>query len=77
MSRPSLRAVLEHLAELRDERKRRARDRFKLVAGDWANRTDAIRQIDQWRAEVDEEIRQTKALVARLMAERDAKRKAG
>jgi hypothetical protein len=48
-----------------------------VVAGDWANRTDAIRQIDQWRAEVDEEIRQTKALVARLMADRDAKRKAG
>jgi uncharacterized coiled-coil DUF342 family protein len=64
MRRPSLSAV----AELRDERKRRARDRFKVVAGDWANRTEAIRQVDQWRAEVDEEIRQTDALVAKLQA---------
>jgi hypothetical protein len=70
MPRP-LTAALARLAELRDERKRRARDRFKVVAGDWPNRTDALRQVDAWRAEVDEEIRQTKALVAQLMAKRD------
>ena len=76
MPRPSLTAALARLAELRDERKRRARDRFKVVAGDWPNRTDALRQVDAWRAECDEEIRQTK-LVARLIAGREAKRKAG
>ena len=61
---PSLTAALTRLAELRDERKRRARDRFKVVAGNWPNRDDAIRKIDQWRVEVDEEIRQAKVLVA-------------
>jgi hypothetical protein len=76
MSRPFLTAALARLAELRDERKRRARDCFRVVAGDFDDRAATIRQVDQWRAEVDEEIRQTKALVARLIARRDAKRKA-
>jgi hypothetical protein len=63
MSRMSLTAAL---AELRNARKRRARHRVNVVAGDWASRTDPIRQIDRYGVEVDEEIRQTKALVARL-----------
>jgi hypothetical protein len=71
MSRPSLRAALEHLAELRDERKRRARDRFKVVARDAADRAEWISQCGPWR-----EIRQTKALFARLMAKPDAQRNA-
>jgi hypothetical protein len=70
MSRPSLTSALARLAELRDERKRRARDRFRVVAADWEDRAELIRH-------VDEEVRQTKALIARLMAKRDAKRKAG
>ena len=45
MPRPSLTAALAHLAELRDERKRRARDRFKVVAADWADRAELIRQV--------------------------------
>ena len=36
-----------------------------------------IRQVGSWRAEVDEEICQMKVLVARLMAKRGARRKAG
>jgi len=47
------------------------------VAGDFEDRAATIRQVDRWRAECDDEIRQTKALVARLTARRDAKRKAG
>ena len=77
MPRPSLTAALARLAELRDERKRRARDRFKVVVGDFEDRAATIRQVDAWRAEVDEEIRRTKAEIARLMAKRDAMRKAG
>jgi hypothetical protein len=49
MPRPSLTAALARLAELRDERKRWARYRFKVVAGDWANRAEASRQLDAWR----------------------------
>src|SRR6266851_1419672 len=75
MPRPSLTTALARLADLRAERKRRARDRFKLVAGDHEDRAAWIRQVDAWRAEVDEEIRHTKALVARLIAKRDARRK--
>ena len=77
MPRPSLTTALARLAELRDERKRRDRERLKVVAGDWEDRAALICQVDQWRAELDEEIRQTKAEVARLQAERDARRKAG
>ena len=44
-----LTAALTRLAELRDERKRRARDRFKLVAGDREDRAAWIVQCDQWR----------------------------
>jgi len=74
--RPSLTATLARLAELRDERQRRARERLKVVAGDREDRAAWICQVDAWRAEVDEEFRQTKAEVARLQAERDARRKA-
>jgi len=48
LARP-LTAALTRLAELRDERKRRARDRFKLVAGDREDRAAWIVQCDQWR----------------------------
>ena len=68
-------AALARLAGLRDEGKRRARERFKLVAGDWADRA-AICQVDEWRAEVDEEIRQTKAPVTRPAARRGTRREA-
>jgi len=64
---------LFRLAELREERKRRARDRFKVVAADWEDRADLIRHV---AAEVDEEIRQTTALIARLQAKRHQRRAA-
>jgi hypothetical protein len=77
LPRHSLTSTLARLAELRAERKRRAAERFRVVAGDWPNRTEALRQVDAWRAECEAEIRETKATLARLLARPDAKRKAG
>jgi hypothetical protein len=62
--------------ELCGERKRRARDRFKVVAGDFEDRAATIRQVDAWRAEVDKENRKAKASGARLMARRGQRRAA-
>jgi hypothetical protein len=59
---------LFRLAELPDERKRRARDRVQ-AGRRWPGRPGGwTSKCDQWRAECDEEIRQTKAFIARLMA---------
>jgi hypothetical protein len=71
--RPSLTATLARLAE----QKRRARERFRVVAGDWPNPTEALRQVDAWRADCEAEIREQKAVLARLLARREGRRKAG
>jgi hypothetical protein len=52
-TRPSLTVTLARLAELRDERKRRARDRRKVIAGEFEDRAATIRQVDASRAKVD------------------------
>ena len=77
MPRPSLTSTLARLAELRAEHKRRAAERFRVVAGDWPNRVEALRQVDLWRAECEAEIRETKVVLAKLLARRDARRRAG
>jgi hypothetical protein len=52
MPRASLPSALARLAELRDERKRRARDRFKLVAGDREDRAAWIAKLRRMASRV-------------------------
>ena len=78
---PRTPAAMQQLADLREQLGRIERLRLRLIDGQAVQIADMLLLVDRARDAITGEMRQAKAPAAdresRLMAERDAKRKAG